>query len=221
MAALPSPDSSSAETSAAIVRQQDWDDLLQQQEQTQNARGGLGSLATRFNTSGSTEDAGSSIWAGSSPDAPIPSDNPGFRMLQRMGWREGSGLGRKEQGRKEPVRLVCVVGRGGLGIEREYDEQAKVGCVPVLESHSLQRPIVPTLNVFDAHHAGCDCLQATAGLGAPTARDPGGNPAASGARPHAAAATGGGREAEHHFHLQDLQQDLRPGGPMGGAPQQL
>eukprot|EP00884_Botryococcus_braunii_P020422 jgi/Botrbrau1/7063/Bobra.0165s0086.1 len=49
-------------------------------------------------------------------DQHISSDNVGFRMLQRMGWSEGKGLGRKEDGILEPVRGGVDPGvRLGLG----------------------------------------------------------------------------------------------------------
>ena len=37
---------------------------------------------------------------------PISSENKGHRMLAKMGWKEGSGLGKDSAGRAEPVRIV-------------------------------------------------------------------------------------------------------------------
>ena len=36
---------------------------------------------------------------------PLPSENVGHKMLQKMGWKEGSSLGSKDSGIREPVRL--------------------------------------------------------------------------------------------------------------------
>ncbi len=35
----------------------------------------------------------------------IPESNVGYRLLQKLGWRPGGGLGREQQGRVDPVRL--------------------------------------------------------------------------------------------------------------------
>ena len=37
---------------------------------------------------------------------PISSENKGHRMLAKMGWKEGSGLGKDSAGRAEPVRTL-------------------------------------------------------------------------------------------------------------------
>ncbi|EFN56546.1 hypothetical protein CHLNCDRAFT_144195 [Chlorella variabilis] len=55
----------------------------------------------------------------------IPASNVGYRLLQRMGWRPGGGLGREQQGISEPVRLDAndTGTRTGLGRrqqERQY-----------------------------------------------------------------------------------------------------
>uniref|UniRef100_A0A0K0DL64 G-patch domain-containing protein n=1 Tax=Angiostrongylus cantonensis TaxID=6313 RepID=A0A0K0DL64_ANGCA len=38
-------------------------------------------------------------------EQPLNEANKGFRLLQNMGWKEGKGLGKGEQGRQEPVRI--------------------------------------------------------------------------------------------------------------------
>ena len=39
------------------------------------------------------------------PEKNIGSDNIGSKMLQRMGWKEGSGLGKTNQGRTEIIEV--------------------------------------------------------------------------------------------------------------------
>eukprot|EP00163_Fabomonas_tropica_P000277 TRINITY_DN10173_c0_g1_i2.p1 TRINITY_DN10173_c0_g1~~TRINITY_DN10173_c0_g1_i2.p1 ORF type:complete len:490 (+),score=66.48 TRINITY_DN10173_c0_g1_i2:145-1614(+) len=43
------------------------------------------------------------------------SSNRGHRLLQRMGWKEGQGLGSSQQGRTEPIGVDVKLTRGGLG----------------------------------------------------------------------------------------------------------
>ncbi|EJW80959.1 hypothetical protein WUBG_08133 [Wuchereria bancrofti] len=45
--------------------------------------------------------------------------NRGFSMLQRMGWKQGTGLGRKEDGITEPVISEVRPNRAGLGLKNE------------------------------------------------------------------------------------------------------
>ncbi|KAL6757493.1 hypothetical protein V8C86DRAFT_1671542 [Haematococcus lacustris] len=52
----------------------------------------------------------------------IPDTNVGFRMLLRMGWTRGRGLGSNEDGIKEPIRVGIDAGvRLGLGKQVEDD----------------------------------------------------------------------------------------------------
>jgi len=50
-------------------------------------------------------------------------DLTGRRLLEKMGWREGEGLGQRGDGIKAPVALRSVEGRTGLG-KREADDDA-------------------------------------------------------------------------------------------------
>ncbi|CAI2195891.1 6759_t:CDS:2 [Funneliformis geosporum] len=45
----------------------------------------------------------------------IGSDNKGNKLLQKMGWKEGQGLGRHGTGILDPVQLITNEGRVGLG----------------------------------------------------------------------------------------------------------
>lgn len=42
---------------------------------------------------------------GAAPAMPISSSNVGSRLLQKMGWSEGQGLGRKNQGRTQIIEV--------------------------------------------------------------------------------------------------------------------
>eukprot|EP00250_Pteridium_aquilinum_P005218 c15350_g1_i1 orf=91-363(+) len=48
------------------------------------------------------------------PAALTPS-NVGFQLLQKSGWKEGSGLGAAEQGRLEPVDVFIKNDKRGIG----------------------------------------------------------------------------------------------------------
>lgn len=56
-----------------------------------------------------------------SMDSPIPSTNPGFRLLLKMGWKEGTGLGRTFEGRVDPIRIEVKEDFLGLGKQSELD----------------------------------------------------------------------------------------------------
>lgn len=50
-----------------------------------------------------------------SVDRPLAQDNIGFKLLNKMGWKEGAGLGKHEQGATEPVKVSSKNTRTGLG----------------------------------------------------------------------------------------------------------
>lgn len=49
----------------------------------------------------------------------IKSDNKGFALLAKMGYKPGMGIGKQGEGRKEPVGINVKTGRGGLGAEAD------------------------------------------------------------------------------------------------------
>ena len=53
----------------------------------------------------------------------VSSSNAGFKMLSKMGWKAGEGLGRDKGGLRAPIEVVAVEGRQGLG-KREADDEA-------------------------------------------------------------------------------------------------
>ena len=56
--------------------------------------------------------------------AGIGQDNIGNKLLQKMGWSEGSGLGRAGQGRVDPVearRRSATAGLGASGSNYDHD----------------------------------------------------------------------------------------------------
>uniref|UniRef100_F1LED5 PIN2/TERF1-interacting telomerase inhibitor 1 n=1 Tax=Ascaris suum TaxID=6253 RepID=F1LED5_ASCSU len=46
----------------------------------------------------------------------------GKKILERMGWRNGKGLGKREQGRNENLRLKANHSGKGLGCKHSYDD---------------------------------------------------------------------------------------------------
>ncbi|RKO88815.1 hypothetical protein BDK51DRAFT_28806 [Blyttiomyces helicus] len=53
--------------------------------------------------------------AQSSMDLPLPSTNIGFKLLLKMGWSEGRGLGSRGEGRVEPIRIDLKEDKMGVG----------------------------------------------------------------------------------------------------------
>lgn len=64
---------------------------------------------------GSSHDKEKTVQA--SVDKSISSENKGFKMLAKMGWSEGSSIGKSESGIKEPVQVKTQQGTIGLGHE--------------------------------------------------------------------------------------------------------
>ncbi|XP_050741103.1 RNA-binding protein 5-B isoform X2 [Drosophila biarmipes] len=69
--------------------------------------------------------------SGAAPAMPISSSNVGSRLLQKMGWSEGQGLGRKNQGRTQIIEAEGHSNNVGLGnkssgISQRYDYKSYI-----------------------------------------------------------------------------------------------
>ncbi|KAF2013288.1 G-patch-domain-containing protein [Aaosphaeria arxii CBS 175.79] len=59
----------------------------------------------------------------------LPSTNKGFKMMEKMGFKQGSTLGKSKDARKEPIGIQTKDDRSGIGLEsekkRKFREQAE------------------------------------------------------------------------------------------------
>ncbi|XP_028846045.1 G patch domain-containing protein 11 [Denticeps clupeoides] len=55
----------------------------------------------------------------------ISSENKGFALLQKMGYKAGQGLGKEGAGRVEPIPLNIKTDRGGIGMEEKKKRKAE------------------------------------------------------------------------------------------------
>ncbi|XP_020813705.1 G patch domain-containing protein 11 [Drosophila serrata] len=69
---------------------------------------------------------------------PLSTDNKGFQLLAKMGYKAGSGLGKQPDARKEPVGITIKTGRGGLGRDAAVAELATKR-QEIRRAHLLQR----------------------------------------------------------------------------------
>ena len=65
---------------------------------------------------------------------PVPTDNPGFALLTKMGYRPGQSLGKTKDALTEPIPLEVKNDRHGLGHATELKRKAE----ELLESHRLE-----------------------------------------------------------------------------------
>jgi hypothetical protein len=72
------------------------------------------SRSTRSTAAAAAHPAAPSAF-GSSSKRPIDRGNVGYQLLQKAGWREGSGLGRQEQGMAAPLQVQPQKGNKGIG----------------------------------------------------------------------------------------------------------
>ncbi|CAG8516446.1 3902_t:CDS:2 [Ambispora leptoticha] len=56
-----------------------------------------------------------------SMDQHLPSSNIGYKLLMKMGWQAGQGLGKSQQGRKDPIRIETKSDSLGVGKQEEED----------------------------------------------------------------------------------------------------
>eukprot|EP01101_Sappina_pedata_P000795 TRINITY_DN10978_c0_g1_i2.p1 TRINITY_DN10978_c0_g1~~TRINITY_DN10978_c0_g1_i2.p1 ORF type:complete len:248 (-),score=55.38 TRINITY_DN10978_c0_g1_i2:10-753(-) len=57
--------------------------------------------------------------------APIDQTNKGFQLLQKMGFKQGPGLGLAKAGLAEPLKVFIKSGKSGLGLEEEKERKAE------------------------------------------------------------------------------------------------
>lgn len=50
----------------------------------------------------------------------------GLKMLEKMGWKEGKGLGKKEDGKKENIKISKKIDNRGLGKGETVDVSTKI-----------------------------------------------------------------------------------------------
>ncbi|KAJ3100195.1 G patch domain-containing protein 8 [Phlyctochytrium planicorne] len=55
-------------------------------------------------------------------NVPIDSANMGFKLLQKMGWKIGSGLGKNGQGRVDPIPISQKMDTSGVGKDTQMQE---------------------------------------------------------------------------------------------------
>lgn len=55
----------------------------------------------------------------------ISADNIGFKLLQKMGYKEGKSLGKSDAGIKEPINVVLKESTSGVGREKHIEEIIK------------------------------------------------------------------------------------------------
>ena len=72
--------------------------------------------------SSTEEDSSSNVNQPSSADTSIHSSNMGFKMLQKMGWKEEKGLGKEGKGITAPVEATKHAGQVGIGKDEEYNK---------------------------------------------------------------------------------------------------
>lgn len=56
----------------------------------------------------------------------IGADNKGFNLLQKMGYKPGTSLGKDGTGRTEPIAVAIKTGRGGLGKDEELKRKREM-----------------------------------------------------------------------------------------------
>ena len=65
----------------------------------------------------------------------LRSNNKGYQIMLKSGWKESSGLGSNEQGRVNPVRAKQKLDRLGIGIEKEKrsDKKDRSSLLPMID----------------------------------------------------------------------------------------
>ncbi|XP_075980948.1 uncharacterized protein LOC142979728 isoform X2 [Anticarsia gemmatalis] len=78
----------------------------------------------------------------------IAADNKGFKLLEKMGWNKGEGLGKDSQGNIEPVPLVSNEGKTGLGAVPTPHNPANTLGPATLRLASRTRMLKPPAKAF-------------------------------------------------------------------------
>lgn len=60
-----------------------------------------------------------------SQKAAIPTSNIGFKLLEKMGFKPGTGLGKNKDGIQEPIEIKFREGKKGVGVESAIKEKAE------------------------------------------------------------------------------------------------
>ncbi|RZB49912.1 G patch domain-containing protein 11 [Asbolus verrucosus] len=55
----------------------------------------------------------------------ISSENKGFKMLEKMGFKQGQSLGKTQSGLKEPIKIELKSSKSGIGVESHFKERIK------------------------------------------------------------------------------------------------
>jgi len=77
-------------------------------------------------------------------------ENVGFQMLQKMGWKEGEGLGSEGQGIKNPVNKWVLVTYKNVSVESDEKIQTSTSMVADSRVAETYRPIQGTPNCLFA-----------------------------------------------------------------------
>lgn len=96
----------------------------------------------------------------------ISADNKGFKMLEKMGFKAGSSLGKQSDGLKEPINISLKTSNTGVGLEnrcKEIKEKKKVAKENHLKSieakfkTNCQEKIQQTILIKDYHKSQRIC----------------------------------------------------------------
>ncbi|XP_060081576.1 G patch domain-containing protein 11-like [Ylistrum balloti] len=84
--------------------------------------------------------------------AAIGSENKGFALLAKMGYKPGMALGKRGEGRSEPVPIELKDGRGGLGRDTQVKrKQAEAVAFRAMISHKRQKMELRQKQHFMSH----------------------------------------------------------------------
>ncbi|XP_053674523.1 angiogenic factor with G patch and FHA domains 1 [Anopheles nili] len=88
-------------------------------------------------------------------DQSIASSNKGFQMLSKLGWSEGTTLGKNDAGLSEPIQLTSNVGTSGLGSQNQMAIGGPNSGLPIdPKRHSIWRKTQERFEkskVFEVH----------------------------------------------------------------------